>query len=415
VLCSPLMGSPRTRLPLLGVLALSAWACAPEEAELEAEAQGWPEEVATEGSGRFLIEGQVLELGYRTINGHRTFEGDIVLDDEPEVLGDEASSEGVATEALFAVSSDSDLWPRGVVPYTIHSSVSTPGRVRTALRTWEATGIRFVPRTTQAGYVTFIEDPGHPVCSAQVGYNGRRRYVYLRDTDRYEACSASVLVHEVGHVLGLWHEHTRPDRNTYVTIHWSFVPSAYREAFEIKRSGVRRVGAYDITSSMHYRSTTLTRAGGSSITRRDGTRLLHDWSTLSRGDVAAIRTLYFDGTPVPRPSPPDAGPRDAGIRDAGVGDTGAGDTGGIPDAGPVASDASPYLADATIGAAPLPEEIEAVEETEDGAFGDDLEEDRSLHSGCSAAVGRGPSVGRSLTSVSALVMVLLLARRFAGR
>ena len=29
------------------------------------------------------------------------------------------------------------------------------------------------------------------------------------------------MIHELGHVLGLGHEHKRPDRDTYVTINWS--------------------------------------------------------------------------------------------------------------------------------------------------------------------------------------------------
>lgn len=34
-----------------------------------------------------------------------------------------------------------------------------------------------------------------------------------------------VVVHELGHVVGFWHEHTRPDRNEFVGIvHQNIVP-----------------------------------------------------------------------------------------------------------------------------------------------------------------------------------------------
>lgn len=376
--------SARTLLWSLIVLAPGCFGEPPDDAldleivDEEADELGlWAGEP---GRGRFSIDGLEMELAYRTVGEHRLLEGDIVLDDEIE-LGPE--EDGVAVAALYAVTSDSRLWPRGVVPYTIDDSVSTPGRVRDAMRVWEATGIRFVRRTTQRAYVTFIEDPGHSVCSAQVGYDGTRQYVYLRDTRRYSACNLGVVVHEIGHVLGLWHEHTRSDRDERVRVVWSNVPSDHRDAFEIMRA--RRVGGYDITSTMHYRSYTLTDGGGASIVRRDGRLLLHDWATISRGDVAAIRALYFDGTPVPR----DAGPTPT---DAPV----ARDAGPAPDAGPlVAADAGPIpLPDAGIALPHPPRPSEPMEA-------------RAMAGGCSVAAGQRAGSWW----VAGLLGLLIAARR----
>ncbi len=376
-------------------MAVTLAACAGEPAEIEGELGGWPEEEAVDGSGRFVIEGEEVELRYQTIGGHRTFEGDIVLDDEQEV-SEAGAVAGAAVEGLFAVSGSSRLWPHGVIPYVIDGSVTTPGNVRTAIRTWEATGLRFVPRTTQRAYVTFLEERGNSLCRTQAGYSGGRRYVYLRDTSRYSPCNLGVIVHETGHVIGLWHEHTRPDRGSHVAIHWSHVPSASRAQFEIMTSGARRIGAYDITSSMHYRSYTLTSDGHASITRADGRLLLHDWSTISRGDVAAVRALYFDGTPVPTPDAGahdagardagarDAGPRDAGPRDAGPRDTGATrvDAGApvrTPDASPLGGDAMP-LAPARSSPA------------------------RPLRSGCAVSAGGGSSGSLALALACSIVL-----------
>lgn len=228
---------------------------------------------------------------------HQAFEGDIVLDRDDEIAGR-------ATEALFAERSATRFWPEGIVPYRIHSSVTTPERVRAAMREWEEkTPIRFVARDGEAAYVDVLEQAGNTVCRAQVGYTGGRRYVYLRDTSLRTPCNLGVIVHELGHTLGLWHEHTRPDRDEHVRIHWDYVGS--RSAFEIMTSGVRTVGPYDIASTMHYRSFTYSRpTDRASITRRDGSLILHDWSDLSRGDVAAMEILYGPG-----PTPPE---RDAG-------------------------------------------------------------------------------------------------------
>ncbi len=293
---------------LVGALALcSAHGCAMPE-PIESGDLGTWDEPGEPRIALFRLEDAEVELEHVRIGQQLIFEHDIVLDEEDEVVHEP----GRAVQPLLAVRSDSRLWPRGVIPYTIAGSVSTPGRVRNAIAVWEETGLRFVRRTTEAAYVTFREPAGQSVCTANVGYDGGRQFVNLRDTSRYSACSLGVIVHEIGHTVGFWHEHTREDRDRYVRVIWRNVPAAHTSAFEIMTSGVRRVGGYDITSSMHYRSTTLTNGGGASIVKRDGSLLTHDWATLSTGDVAAVRTLYFGGSaPTPAdPEPTDPEPTD---------------------------------------------------------------------------------------------------------
>lgn len=233
------------------------------------------------------------------------FEGDIVLDPE-DVRFDE---EGRATAPLFAVG-DARLWPDATVPYVIDPTVTTPGRVRNAMAVWAEHGIRFVPHTDQDAYVVFRERD-QSVCSASVGYRaGTVRYINLRNTARYDACPLGVVVHELGHTLGLWHEHTRPDRDEHVRILWDNIPDGHEDQFWIG-SG-RMIGPYDVASTMHYLSSWLDDGTGPSIVRLDGSRINHDTATLSPGDIADIRELYFGGAdPEPTEPPvmePDDGP-----------------------------------------------------------------------------------------------------------
>lgn len=60
--------------------------------------------------------------------------------------------------------------------------------------------------------------------------------------------------HEIGHVLGLFHEHTRPDRDRYVTVVTENIKPAYLAQFAIKQySEARTYGIpYDYSSVMHY-------------------------------------------------------------------------------------------------------------------------------------------------------------------
>ena len=151
-----------------------------------------------------------------------------------------------------AVRSQASLWPNGEVPYAFKSSVSPSIRAKicAALNIIEQqTCIRFVIRSNQADYVEFRSYDSDD-CASYVGRQGGKQSIWLGP-----GChTTGIILHEVSHALGLFHEHSRPDRDNYIKILTDNIrPSIIhnfrkRTSYEVDYRGTD----YDYNSVMHY-------------------------------------------------------------------------------------------------------------------------------------------------------------------
>ena len=98
-------------------------------------------------------------------------------------------------------------------------------------------------------------------------------------------------VHEMCHVLALVHEHQRPDRDNYITIHEDRILAGYEYAFEKYDINDYAVyGDFDLSSIMLYFATAFT-TGGYTITTKNG-GYIAPTKHLSSKDIAGLKYLY---------------------------------------------------------------------------------------------------------------------------
>ncbi|UJR08287.1 hypothetical protein I4U23_012559 [Adineta vaga] len=167
-------------------------------------------------------------------------EGDIV----PHPLAGSVQGRGVAIRPAY------QRWNGGIVPYEFAANLSSNDTafIEKQMRAIEnltmvnnAQCVQFRPKNaTDPYFITIFNGSG---CSAPVGSWGA--YVGVRPVSLlsgwYSTCMVSGIVqHELTHVLGLYHEQSRPDRDSYVSLQWAnIIPVMHyeRDAFAVNSSG----------------------------------------------------------------------------------------------------------------------------------------------------------------------------------
>lgn len=217
---------------------------------------------------------------FERVDGMPVVDGDIVV----EVISQQSGPIVVANSATVA--SSTGVWPGGVIPYTIDPGLPSPSRVTNAIAHWTSrTNVTLVPRTNQANYLEFIPSTG---CWSYIGRQGGKQQIGLAT-----GCSTGNTIHEIGHAVGLWHEQTRQDRDTYVTINFANIEAGYEGNFLMYPVGSGNdAGPYDYGSIMHYPRTAFSTNGQPTIVPADPNAVIGQRSGLSAGDVGGVASLY---------------------------------------------------------------------------------------------------------------------------
>jgi len=224
---------------------------------------------------------------YEIIQGFAIFEGDIMLGrvDQTGSLTRSISSRGLGRSDAFG------RWPDGIIPYmsTENNSAIQQERIVQALEHWtELTSLSFVERTreNQDDYPNYIRFESTNSCASYVGMQGGEQPILVSD-----ACSMGSIVHEIGHAIGLFHEHTRPDRENFAQVDWDQIVSGKEINFDVLDAGVENFGEYDYGSIMHYGEYFFSATGEPTIIVPDGITI-GQRRALSDLDIQSVNKMY---------------------------------------------------------------------------------------------------------------------------
>lgn len=216
------------------------------------------------------------------------------------------------TRKGIAQQKSAQLWPDGIIPYVMHPSVDDTSqtaqadmraRIICAAAQWEtSTPLRFVPRRNEADYLIFRTDRGKGICRSWLGRQGG-----AQDVELSSVCSYGNIAHELGHVLGLMHEHARPDRDTHIQIVWDAIEGSAKPFAMMAKNhpDVQAMGPYDLDSIMHYGPYAFAKGSLATIIARSGRKDFGQRTQISLGDLKTVYALYRPSFELPEQPIPD--------------------------------------------------------------------------------------------------------------
>uniref|UniRef100_A0A0M3HXD4 Metalloendopeptidase n=2 Tax=Ascaris TaxID=6251 RepID=A0A0M3HXD4_ASCLU len=115
------------------------------------------------------------------------------------------------------------------------------------------TCIRFEKRNNEEDFLDLQNKIGHG-CYTTVGRLHGRNVLMLEANNMVTCIEYDIVIHELMHVIGLWHEHMRHDRGNYIRVRYDNIEPRFHPQFDmVPESESETFGIkYNYRSVMHY-------------------------------------------------------------------------------------------------------------------------------------------------------------------
>ena len=226
--------------------------------------------------------GEIVDIGYKgenltceLIDGKYVFQGDMIINPD----GNKRNLKGAGLD------DDYMKWPYGRVYYTISDDILDPERITEAIEHWESrTDIQFLERTDEDDYIHFIKSGG---CWSYVGMQGGRQELGVGNWGE-----KGNMIHEIGHALGVYHEHSRFNRDESIIVNWDNILPEKIHNFDLYNDGIA-TQELDFNSIMIYPSKAFQKGPGlPTLTKLDGSTFVAQREELSVLDADIISWMY---------------------------------------------------------------------------------------------------------------------------
>lgn len=169
-------------------------------------------------------------------------EGFVLVEGDIQVLARHAVNGRFQPKATYST----NLWTFGVVPFEFDGNVSQSNRnaMLAAMVEWEAVAnVHFQPHQGEFSFIYIQNSTGN---NSPIGMVSGKQIINITSWG-----SKFIMAHELGHCLGLWHEQSRWDRDTYVHINIGNIQAGKEGNFDVN-AFAQFYGPYDFDSVMHY-------------------------------------------------------------------------------------------------------------------------------------------------------------------